>query len=132
MLRKTCLCEHRGGRARAFVMRDPSLTILRSGSGTRNLRRMGLQTPVGIGYPKVDHPQGNEQYQHAWPLLSHDDLGHSNQSADTKNIMYSMYMPKRNKGLAPWFRGADTYSVKYCEQGRYEYQRYLMINRFPS
>ncbi|EPY18646.1 hypothetical protein STCU_09837 [Strigomonas culicis] len=46
--------------------------------------------------------------------------------------MYSMYMPKRNKGTAPWFRGADTYSVKYCEQGRYEYQRYLMINRFPS
>lgn len=85
-----------------------------------------------LGYRKVDHFYANSQYQHAWPLLSHDDLGNSDQSNQTKNILYSMYMPKRNKGTAPWFRGADTYSVKYSEQGRYEYQRYLMINRFPS
>ncbi|KAG8345296.1 hypothetical protein TRVL_03878 [Trypanosoma vivax] len=132
MLRCTGVERHRSGKARAFVFRDPSLRLLRAGSGYQQLRRMGMPIQVGLGWRKVDSFHANAQYQHAWPLLSHDDLGNSDQSNNTKNIMYSMYMPKRNKGTAPWFRGADTYSVKYCEQGRYEYQRYLMINRFPS
>ncbi|ESL09490.1 hypothetical protein TRSC58_02787 [Trypanosoma rangeli SC58] len=132
MFRRTHLGHHRSGKARAFVFRDPTLKMMRAGSGYQQLRRMGMPIQVGTGWRKVDHFYANNQYQHAWPLLSHDDLGNSDQSNNTKNIMYSMYMPKRNKGTAPWFRGADTYSVKYCEQGRYEYQRYLMINRFPS
>lgn len=132
MMRGTRLDLHRSGKARAFIHRDPSMRLLRNGSGAQPLRRMGMNAQVGLGYRKVDNFYANTQYQHAWPLLTHDDLGNSDQSAQTKNIMYSMYMPKRNKGTAPWFRGADTYSVKYCEQGRYEYQRYLMINRFPS
>nr|CCC95161.1 conserved hypothetical protein [Trypanosoma congolense IL3000] len=132
MLRITLVCNHRSGKARAFVFRDPSLRLMRAGSGYQQLRRMGMPIQKGMGWRKVDSFHANTQYQHAWPLLSHDDLGNSDQSNNTKNILYSMYMPKRNKGTAPWFRGADTYSVKYCEQGRYEYQRYLMINRFPS
>ncbi|KEG07064.1 hypothetical protein DQ04_11051000, partial [Trypanosoma grayi] len=132
MLRRTRADQHRSGKARAFVFRDPTLRMMRTGSGYQQLKRMGMPIQVGMGWRKVDSFHANNQYQHAWPLLSHDDLGNSDQSNNTKNIMYSMYMPKRNKGTAPWFRGADTYSVKYCEQGRYEYQRYLMINRFPS
>ncbi|CCW66051.1 unnamed protein product [Phytomonas sp. Hart1] len=128
----TIVSYHRTGRARAFVHRDPSLRLLRAGSGYRHLKRMGMPAQIGLGFRKIDNFYANMQYQHAWPLLSHDDLGNSDQSNNTHNILYSMYMPKRNKGTAPWFRGADTYSVKYCEQGRYEYQRYLMINRFPS
>lgn len=132
MLRRTTPDLHRSGKARGFIHRDPSLRLLRSGSGFQQLKRMGMPSSTSLGYRKVDNFYANAQYQHAWPLLSHDDLGNSDQSNNTHNILYSMYMPKRNKGTAPWFRGADTYSVKYCEQGRYEYQRYLMINRFPS
>ncbi|EKF39436.1 hypothetical protein MOQ_000335 [Trypanosoma cruzi marinkellei] len=132
MFLRTHVERHRSGKARAFVFRDPTLNMMRAGSGYQQLRRMGMPIQVAKGWRKVDHFHANNQYQHAWPLLSHDDLGNSDQSNNTKNIMYSMYLPKRNKGTAPWFRGADTYSVKYCEQGRYEYQRYLMINRFPS
>lgn len=132
MLARSCTRHHRSGKARAFVFRDPSLRLLRAGSGFQQLKRMGMPSQSTLGYQKVDHFYANSQYQHAWPLLTHDDFGNSDQSNDTKNIMYSMYMPKRNKGTAPWFRGADTYSVKYSEQGRFEYQRYLMINRFPS
>lgn len=132
MLSRSHVSLHRSGKARAFVFRDPSLRLLRAGSGIQQLKRMGMSSQTTTGYRKVDDFYANNQYQHAWPLLSHDDLGNSDQSNQTKNILYSMYMPKRNKGTAPWFRGADTYSVKYSEQGRFEYQRYLMINRFPS
>ncbi|KAK7194182.1 Mitochondrial SSU ribosomal protein [Novymonas esmeraldas] len=132
MMRYTAVRRHRTGKARAFIMRDPSLRLARAGSGARQLKRMGMTPQTTLGFRKVDSFFANNQYQHAWPLLSHDDLGNSDQSNQTNNILYSMYMPKRNKGTAPWFRGADTYSVKYCEQGRYEYQRYLMLNRFPS
>eukprot|EP00796_Vickermania_ingenoplastis_P007428 gene7428-5229_t len=132
MLQRSGAHHHRSGKARAFVFRDPSLYQLRAGSGFQQMKRMGMPEHTSLGYQKVDSFYANRQYQHAWPLLSHDDLGNSDQSNQTKNILYSMYMPKRNKGTAPWFRGADTYSVKYSEQGRYEYQRYLMINRFPS
>ncbi|CAJ1008900.1 hypothetical protein Q4I28_004213 [Leishmania naiffi] len=132
MMRHTVVQYHRTGKSRAFIMRDPSLKMMRAGSGFQQLKRMGMPSQRTLGYRQVDNFYANNQYQHAWPLLTHDDLGNSDQSNQTKNILYSMYMPKRNKGTAPWFRGADTYSVKYCEQGRYEYQRYLMINRFPS
>lgn len=132
MLTRSHVSHHRSGKARAFVFRDPSLRLLRAGSGIQQLKRMGMPSHTTTGYRKVDDFYANSQYQHAWPLLTHDDLGNSDQSNQTKNILYSMYMPKRNKGTAPWFRGADTYSVKYSEQGRFEYQRYLMINRFPS
>lgn len=132
MLTRSNVSHHRSGKARAFVFRDPSLRLLRAGSGVQQLKRMGMSAQTTTGYRKVDDFYANSQYQHAWPLLTHDDLGNSDQSNQTKNISYSMYMPKRNKGTAPWFRGADTYSVKYSEQGRFEYQRYLMINRFPS
>lgn len=132
MMRRSTTDLHRTGKARAFIFRDPSLRLLRAGSGFQQLKRMGMPTQGTTGYRQVDSFYANNQYQHAWPLLTHDDLGNSDQSNQTTNILYSMYMPKRNKGTAPWFRGADTYSVKYAEQGRYEYQRYLMINRFPS
>jgi len=40
-------------------------------------------------------------------------------------------MPRKGKGLPVWYRGADTYSPLYNEQGRWEYMRYTMIHRFP-
>lgn len=132
MVSRTTVRLHKSGRSRGFVLRDPTLTTMRAGSGHRALTRMGMRVNNTMGFAKVNSFYANAQYQHAFPLLSHDDLGNSDQSNNTKHIMYSMYMPKFNKGTAPWFRGADTYSVKYSEQGRYEYQRYLMINRFPS
>lgn len=132
MLRSSEQRLHKSGKLRGFVHRDPNLFLLRSQGGERTMRRLGVNPQRTMGYRKVGHFHANTQHQHAFPLLSHDDFGNSDQSNNTKHIMYSMYMPKRNKGTAPWFRGADTYSVKYCEQGRYEYQRYLMVNRFPS
>lgn len=130
MLRRSLLKEHRGGHSRSFVHRDPSFTASKGGMGARKLQLMGLHSRAGPGFRKTGF-FGQSQYDHAFPLLSHDDLGHADSSNDTKHVMLANYMPKRNKGLAPWYRGADTYSVKYSEQGRYEYQRYLMISRFP-
>jgi hypothetical protein len=132
MLRSTEIKLHKSGKLRGFIHKDPAMQLLRSQSGSRTMRRMAINPQQKPTFHKVGHFHANTQHQHAFPLLSHDDFGNSDQSNNTKHIMYSMYMPKRNKGTAPWFRGADTYSVKYCEQGRYEYQRYLMINRFPS
>lgn len=131
MLRRTLAKEHRGGHSRRFIHRDPSFASSTGGMGARSLTRMGLQQQSGTGFRKTGF-FGQSQYDHAFPLLSHDELGHADSSNDTKHVQLSNYMPKRNKGLAPWYRGADTYSVKYSEQGRYEYQRYLMISRFPS
>lgn len=132
-MQQTSACLHKTGVSRGFLLKDPAMSQMLSGGGQRTLRRMGAG-PVskGLGHKKVGDKYSNTQYQHAFPLLTHDDFGNSDQSNDLKRVMYSMYMPKRNKGTAPWFRGADTYSVKYSEQGRFEYQRYLMINRFPS
>eukprot|EP00331_Platyophrya_macrostoma_P022052 CAMPEP_0176440748 /NCGR_PEP_ID=MMETSP0127-20121128/20765_1 /TAXON_ID=938130 /ORGANISM="Platyophrya macrostoma, Strain WH" /LENGTH=791 /DNA_ID=CAMNT_0017825351 /DNA_START=49 /DNA_END=2424 /DNA_ORIENTATION=+ len=131
-MQRTVVLHHKSGRLKGFLLKDPALTPLRAGSGSRSLKRQGVHGLAGLGPKQINHRHANAQYQHAFPLLSHDDMGNSDQSNNTKLIQYSMYMPKRNKGTAPWFRGADTYSVKYSEQGRYEYQRYLMINRFPS
>ena len=133
-MRSTIVTQHRGGRSRGFLLNDPQLTSLNSGTGFRTLKRMGAPglSKTTPGFHKVNHRYGNAKYTHAFPLLSHDDLGHNDHSNNTKHIELSMYMPKRNKGTAPWWRGADTYSLKYSEQSRYEYQRYLMINRFPA
>jgi len=119
---------------RGFLLKDPSLSLLNNTSSYRNLKRTGSHgaNSFGKSSPKVGDLYGTAQYQHAFPLLSHADLGHNDHSNNTHNIMLSMYMPKRNRGTAPWFRGADTYSVKYSEQSRYEYLRYMMINRFPA
>lgn len=134
MMRRTQVSKHRGGRSRGFLLNDPQLTSLNQGTGFRALKRMGALgvQKMGNGVRKVNHQYANLKYQHAFPLLSHDDMGHNDQSNNTKHIQLSMYMPKRNKATAPWWRGADTYSLKYSEQSRYEYQRYLMIQRFPS
>eukprot|EP00758_Cryptobia_borreli_P009698 Tbor_TRINITY_DN5501_c7_g1::TRINITY_DN5501_c7_g1_i1::g.13552::m.13552 len=130
MLRHTILDLHRGGRSRGFIHKDPTLNYAKSTLGTRNMGRMGTLPRSKLGFARTGF-YGQSQYDHAFPLLSHDDLGHSDQSNDTHHVQLANYMPKRNKGTAPWFRGADTYSAKYSEQGRYEYQRYLMISRFP-
>lgn len=132
MLRNTASLLHRGGKSRGYVLKDMSLKVMNSSNGIKPLRRAGAVPFVGQGPRRAGRPEATEQYAHAWPLLSHDDLGYSDQAAQTHLIQLASYMPKRNKGLAPWFRGADTYSPAYSEQGRYEYQRYLMISRFPS
>lgn len=107
------------------------MSVASAGMSPSTLNRIGLK---GGSRNSVNQTGffGQAQYDHAFPLLTHDELGHSENSAKMDHVMLSKYMPKRAKGTAPWFRGADTYSVKYAEQGRYEYQRYLMIARLPG
>ncbi|ORC84058.1 uncharacterized protein TM35_000501120, partial [Trypanosoma theileri] len=42
MFRCTRPEQHRSGKARAFVFRDPTLKMMRAGSGYQQLRRMGM------------------------------------------------------------------------------------------
>ena len=114
------------------MLKDPDLNYMKNVNGYSSLKRAGMIGLNGPGWRRAGRSNAQDQYDHAWPLLSHTDLGHQDHVADTHWVQLGNYMPKRNKGTAPWFRGADTYSPLYCEQGRYEYQRYLMISRFPS
>ena len=138
MLRSTPINGYRSGRARAFTLADPGVKYMRTASGYQSMKRAGLgavgrqntnASPKGVAYGSKFALESNA---HAFPLLTHMDLGHQDQSSDTRWVQLMNYMPKRAKGTPPWFRGADTYSPLYAEQGRYEYQRYLMIARFPS
>eukprot|EP00759_Apiculatamorpha_spiralis_P004078 PhF_6_TR12303/c0_g1_i1/m.19541 len=107
---------------------DPTLRDLQNSIGIKNLRRRGLyrvqhNPSVGI--------YGQEPYKNAFPVLNNTDFGFYEHAADTHWAEMGSMMPRKGKGLPPWYRGADTYSPLFNEQGRWEYQRYTMIHRFP-
>src|SRR3569833_1440883 len=132
MMRHSDVSLHRTGRLRGYVLKDATLTYGSSSGGYRTLRRAGLGVSSNANpvRPRIANLNATEPTKHAFPLLSHTDFGYQDHAANTKWIELANYMPKRNKGLPPWWRGADTYSPLYCEQGRYEYQRYMMVARF--
>ena len=129
----------RTGHARGFLLRDPTIGFAnKTGLSTQTLHRAGGTTGMqrirgthAGKAPVVGHAGGTHQYNHAFPLLTHTDFGNKDHAGNTKWAELNNYMPKRHKGSAPWFRGADTYSALFAEQGRYEYKRYMMVQRFP-
>ena len=134
MLRRTDPSLHRTGRLRGYVLKDATLAYAAGRGGARTLNRSGVGYNAHAKQQTAKYADLNasEPTKHAFPLLTHTDFGHQDHAANTKWVELGNYMPKRNKGTPPWWRGADTYSPLYAEQGRYEYQRYLMVSRFPS
>lgn len=133
-MRRTDLILHRNSKLRGHVLKDPAIMFAQGRGGRRTLLRAGIvgNSHGSFSQPRTGKIAGTENTKHAFPLLTHTDFGFHDQAADTKYVELGNYMPKRAKGTPPWWRGADTYSPLYTEQGRYEYQRYLMIARFPA
>lgn len=134
MMRCTQTSLHRTGSLRGYVLHDATLSYAKSRGGFRSLLRSGVSVTPHGGHarPRVGDLNATEGTKHAFPLLTHTDFGYQDHAANTKWIELANYMPKRAKGTPPWWRGADTYSPLYAEQGRFEYQRYMMVSRFPS
>lgn len=137
VFRGTLWRHYRSGKTRPYKMQDKAIGAMKQTSGYNSLHRAGLGS-IGMGHVArlgrggIGSKFALEANDHAFPLLSDKNYGHQDQSADTKWVQLMNYMPKRSKGTPPWWRGADSYSPLYAEQGRYEYQRYLQIARFPS
>lgn len=132
MLRRTDATFHRTARARQYVLKDSTLSFGQGRHGVRTVSRAG----VGVAHAthsrkRIADLNATEPTKHAFPLLSHTDFGYHDHAANTKWVQLANYMPKMGKGTPPWWRGGDTYSPLYSEQGRFEYQRYMMIARFP-
>ena len=129
-MRRSVQGLNRGAHNQPYLIRDKMLFAYNSGQNKQNLRRAGVEKDhrALLKTGKME----SQSFDHAFPLLSHTDFGHQDHIANTHYVMMNKYMPKRTKGSAPWYRGNDTYSVLYSEQGRYEYQRHMLLARMPS
>eukprot|EP00760_Papus_ankaliazontas_P024134 PhM_4_TR2126/c0_g1_i1/m.3147 len=129
MMRRTLLSRRH--HQKSYKIANPSLRGIQSeAKGIQTLKRQGVERTArgdrGAGM------YGEQPYSHAWPLLTHTDFGFYENSADTHWVEMASYLPRMGKGLPPWYRGADTYSPLYAEQGRWEYARYTMVARHPA
>jgi hypothetical protein len=136
MLRRSHVERFRGGRVRPYLLKDPALSSATKERSSKTLRRLGFGPAAGnitaLRKKKNNDLLMQEQWEHAFPLLNNTNYGWDDQSNNTKYVELANYMPKRSKGMPPWFRGRETYSPLYAEQGRYEYQRYQMVARMPK
>ena len=107
---------------------DPSMRYLRQGLGIKSLNRLGLYRTEQPTAGKL----GFDPYANAMPMLTNTDFGFFENAANTHWAEMGAMLPRKGKGLPPWYRGADTYSLMYSEQNRWEYKQHSMVARAPE
>ncbi|KNH07397.1 hypothetical protein XU18_1929 [Perkinsela sp. CCAP 1560/4] len=126
MLRRTDPSHiHKFRAPKAF---DPNMKYLRSALGIKSLGRLGLYRTEGPSAGKM----GFDPNANAMPMLTNTDFGFFENAANTHWAEMGAMLPRKGKGLPPWYRGADTYSLMYSEQNRWEYKQYAMVARAPA